>query len=156
MQHSRSKLPSIRNFENTRPTGSSEWSKSPPPSLNQTVPLQAYKPSPPLGLYAISKTALIGLTKLLAAELGQNLRDPTIGATLDESTLAPWGGYYSQYMSVACLSQLHTYRSRSCLRFVCGRALRNPCELPRTGTRTHALQRILVERRRLWHACQPS
>ena len=29
-----------------------------------------YNPTPPLGIYAISKTAILGLTKLLAAELG--------------------------------------------------------------------------------------
>ena len=30
----------------------------------------AYSPSPPLGLYGVSKTALVALTKLLANELG--------------------------------------------------------------------------------------
>ena len=134
MQHSRSKLPSIRNFENTRPTGSSEWSKSPPPSLNQTVPLQAYKPSPPLGLYAISKTALIGLTKLLAAELGQNLRDPTIGATLDEHVGAmggllftvhecclPFAAAYVQITFMLAFRLWQGRRESSCLRsFVAG------------------------------------
>jgi NAD(P)-dependent dehydrogenase (short-subunit alcohol dehydrogenase family) len=38
--------------------------------LTQRSPAGGYNPAPPLGLYGVSKTALFGLTKLLATELG--------------------------------------------------------------------------------------
>ena len=52
-----------------------------------------YNPGPPLGLYGVSKTALLGLTKLLAKELGP--------AGIRVNCLAP-GVVRTRFSKVAC------------------------------------------------------